>query len=88
MKFLLAYIIPEIDYNWFKYFSIKAREASKSEKLNSYGIHQPNSPNFHLSYTTECKKLVAKTIYLQFGWSILSKNSEFTTVLKVLLKPA
>lgn len=44
--------------NEFKYFSINARDASRSGLLNSYGTHHPRGPNLRLSITIECKKQI------------------------------
>lgn len=71
-----------------KYFSTKAREASRSGLLNSYGMHHPRGPNFLLSMTIECKKQTVNISALQFEWSTLSKNSYVIMVVNVLFKPA
>jgi predicted secreted Zn-dependent protease len=42
----------------FKYFSINAKEASKSGLLNSYGTHHPSGPNLRLSMTIEWRKQI------------------------------
>lgn len=63
------------DRKVFKYFSINAKEASRSGLLNSYGTHHPSGPNFFLSITIECKKQIVYNNVLQFGCSTFSKNS-------------
>lgn len=58
-----------------RYFSVKAKDDSKSELLNSYGTDHPRGPNLRLSYTIECMKQTVKTNDLQLLCSTLSKNS-------------